>query len=98
MAQLMKHLGLEIPAWDGPCVLDRALPPLPRPPAPQLEPKEEPPAQLNGPEPASPKEELTAGCLAQHNGTGPTSLKRELLDGAGPRRPLKRVKAEVAPS
>ncbi|XP_011380230.1 NAD-dependent protein deacetylase sirtuin-6 [Pteropus vampyrus] len=98
MAQLMKHLGLEIPAWDGPRVLDKALPPLPRPPAPKLEPKEEPPAQLNGPEPASPKEEPTAECLAQHNGTGPASLKRELLDSAGPHRPLKRVKAEVVPS
>lgn len=98
MAQLMRHLGLEIPAWDGPRVLHRALPPLPRPLAPTLQPKEEPPAQLNGPEPASPKEEPTVECLAQHNGTGPASLKREPPDSAGPRGPLKRVKAEVAPS
>uniref|UniRef100_A0A8C4MYC3 protein acetyllysine N-acetyltransferase n=1 Tax=Equus asinus asinus TaxID=83772 RepID=A0A8C4MYC3_EQUAS len=57
MTRLMKHLGLEIPAWDGPRVLERALPPLPRPPAPQLRPKDEPPAQPNGSGPASPKRE-----------------------------------------
>ncbi|XP_035301449.1 NAD-dependent protein deacetylase sirtuin-6 isoform X3 [Cricetulus griseus] len=57
MSRLMKHLGLEIPTWDGPCVLDKALPPLPRPAVP----KTEPPAHLNGsvnavckPEPNSP--------------------------------------------
>ncbi|XP_042525867.1 NAD-dependent protein deacetylase sirtuin-6 isoform X2 [Dipodomys spectabilis] len=38
MTQLMKHLGLQIPPWDGPRVLDRALPPLPRPPSPKEEP------------------------------------------------------------
>nr|XP_048284565.1 NAD-dependent protein deacetylase sirtuin-6 isoform X3 [Myodes glareolus] len=57
MSKLMKHLGLEIPTWEGPCVLDKALPPLPRPAAP----KAEPPVHLNGsvhtmfkPEPDSP--------------------------------------------
>lgn len=44
MCKLMKLLGLEIPSWDGPCVLDKALPPLPRPVAP----KAEPPMHLNG--------------------------------------------------
>ncbi|KAL6063170.1 hypothetical protein STEG23_037822 [Scotinomys teguina] len=44
MSRLMKHLGLEIPTWEGPCVLDKALPPLPRPAAP----KAEPPAHFNG--------------------------------------------------
>ncbi|XP_052021275.1 NAD-dependent protein deacylase sirtuin-6 isoform X2 [Apodemus sylvaticus] len=44
MCRLMKLLGLEIPTWDGPCVLDKALPPLPRPVAP----KAEPPMHLNG--------------------------------------------------
>ncbi|XP_049979525.1 NAD-dependent protein deacylase sirtuin-6 isoform X2 [Alexandromys fortis] len=44
MSKLMKHLGLEIPTWEGPCVLDKALPPLPRPAAP----KAEPPVHLNG--------------------------------------------------
>lgn len=58
MTRLMKHLGLEIPAWDGPRVLERALPPLPRPPAPKLEAKEEPPDHHNGSRPASPKREL----------------------------------------
>uniref|UniRef100_A0A5F5PFN2 protein acetyllysine N-acetyltransferase n=1 Tax=Equus caballus TaxID=9796 RepID=A0A5F5PFN2_HORSE len=57
MTRLMKHLGLEIPAWEGPRVLERALPPLPRPPAPQLRPKDEPPAHHNGSGPASPKRE-----------------------------------------
>lgn len=53
MCRLMKHLGLEIPTWDGPCVLQKALPPLPRPVAP----KAEPPVHLNGsckPKPNSP--------------------------------------------
>lgn len=53
MCKLMKHLGLEIPTWDGPCVLEKALPPLPRPVAP----KAEPPVHLNGsykPKPDSP--------------------------------------------
>ncbi|KAH0514183.1 NAD-dependent protein deacetylase sirtuin-6 [Microtus ochrogaster] len=44
MSKLMKHLGLEIPTWEGPCVLDKALPPLPRPAAP----KAEPPVHLKG--------------------------------------------------
>ncbi|XP_063119258.1 NAD-dependent protein deacylase sirtuin-6 isoform X9 [Rattus norvegicus] len=53
MCKLMKHLGLEIPTWDGPRVLEKALPPLPRPVAP----KAEPPVHLNGsykPKPDSP--------------------------------------------
>ncbi|XP_022381542.1 NAD-dependent protein deacetylase sirtuin-6 isoform X4 [Enhydra lutris kenyoni] len=98
MTRLMKHLGLEIPAWDGPHVLERALPPLPRPPAPKLEPKEEAPTQLNGPAPASPKPEPSTESCAQHNGSGPASPKRERLDSPVPHRPPKRVKAEVAPS
>ncbi|XP_047561942.1 NAD-dependent protein deacylase sirtuin-6 isoform X4 [Lutra lutra] len=98
MTRLMKHLGLEIPAWDGPHVLERALPPLPRPPAPKLEPKEEAPTQLNGPAPASPKPEPSTESCAQHNGSGPASPKRERLDSPLPHRPHKRVKAEVAPS
>lgn len=98
MTRLMKHLGLEIPAWDGPHVLERALPPLPRPPAPKLEPKEEAPTQLNGPAPASPKPEPFSEPCTQHNGSGPASPKRERLDSPAPHRPPKRVKAEVAPS
>ncbi|XP_034853042.1 NAD-dependent protein deacetylase sirtuin-6 isoform X2 [Mirounga leonina] len=98
MTRLMKHLSLEIPAWDGPRVLERALPPLPRPPAPKLEPKEEAPTQLNGPAPASPTPEPSAEPCTQHNGSGPTSPKREHLDSPAPHRPPKRVKAEVAPS
>ncbi|XP_059774732.1 NAD-dependent protein deacylase sirtuin-6 isoform X2 [Balaenoptera ricei] len=98
MTRLMKHLGLEIPAWDGPRVLERALPPLPRPPTLKLEPKEEAPAQLHSPAPASPKQEPTAEPGAQHNGSGPASPKRELLDSPAPRRPPKRVKTEVVPS
>ncbi|KAF6307157.1 sirtuin 6 [Rhinolophus ferrumequinum] len=98
MTRLMKHLGLEIPPWDGPRVLEKALPPLPRPPVPKLEPKEEPPAQLKGAEPASPKQEPTAEPPAQHNGSGPASPKRELLDSPVPRRIPKRVKVEVIPS
>ncbi|XP_061046707.1 NAD-dependent protein deacylase sirtuin-6 isoform X3 [Eubalaena glacialis] len=98
MTRLMKHLGLEIPAWDGPRVLERALPPLPRPPTPKLEPKEEAPAQLHSPAPASPKQEPTAEPGAQHNGSGPASPKRERLDSPAPRRPPKRVKTEVVPS
>ncbi|XP_044774459.1 NAD-dependent protein deacetylase sirtuin-6 isoform X2 [Neomonachus schauinslandi] len=98
MTRLMKHLSLEIPAWDGPRVLERALPPLPRPPAPKLEPKEEAPTQLNGPAPASPKPEPSAEPCTQHNGSGPASPKREHLDSPAPHRPPKRVKAEVAPS
>ncbi|XP_012900901.1 NAD-dependent protein deacetylase sirtuin-6 isoform X4 [Mustela putorius furo] len=98
MTRLMKHLGLEIPAWDGPHVLERALPPLPRPPAPKLEPKEETPTQLEGPAPAGPKPEPSTESCAQHNGSGPASPKRERLDSPVPHRPPKRVKAEVAPS
>ncbi|XP_059015473.1 NAD-dependent protein deacylase sirtuin-6 isoform X4 [Mustela lutreola] len=98
MTRLMKHLGLEIPAWDGPHVLERALPPLPRPPAPKLEPKEEAPTQLDGPAPAGPKPEPSTESCAQHNGSGPASPKRERLDSPVPHRPPKRVKAEVAPS
>lgn len=98
MTRLMKHLGLEIPAWDGPRVLERALPPLPRPPAPKPEPKEEAPAQLNGPAPASPKQEPSTEPCTQHNGSGPGSPKRERLDSPVPHRPPKRVKAEVAAS
>ncbi|XP_059950541.1 NAD-dependent protein deacylase sirtuin-6 isoform X2 [Mesoplodon densirostris] len=98
MTRLMKHLGLEIPAWDGPRVLERALPPLPRPPTPKLEPKEEAPAQLHSPAPASPKQEPAAEPGAQHDGSGPTSPKRERLDSPVPHRPPKRVKTEVVPS
>ncbi|XP_065729560.1 NAD-dependent protein deacylase sirtuin-6 isoform X2 [Phocoena phocoena] len=98
MTRLMKHLGLEIPAWDGPRVLERALPPLPRPPTPKLEPKEEAPAQLHSPAPASPKQEPAAEPGAQHDGSGPASPKRERLDSPAPRRPPKRVKTEVVPS
>uniref|UniRef100_A0A8W4FP14 protein acetyllysine N-acetyltransferase n=1 Tax=Sus scrofa TaxID=9823 RepID=A0A8W4FP14_PIG len=98
MTRLMKHLGLEIPAWDGPRVLERALPPLPRPPAPKLEPKEEAPAQFNCPAPASTKQEPKTEPCAQHNGSGPTSPKREQLDSPAPHKPPKRAKAEVIPS
>ncbi|XP_037360983.1 NAD-dependent protein deacylase sirtuin-6 isoform X2 [Talpa occidentalis] len=98
MTRLMKHLGLEIPAWDGPRVLEKALPPLPRPPAPKLEPKEEAPAHPSSPAPASPKQEPKAEPCTQHNGSGPTSPKREQLDSPVPHRPPKRVKAEVIPS
>ncbi|XP_006042585.3 NAD-dependent protein deacylase sirtuin-6 isoform X2 [Bubalus kerabau] len=98
MTRLMKHLGLEIPAWDGPHVVERALPPLPRPPAPKLGPKEEASPQLNSPVPASPKQEPTAEPCAQHNGSGPTSPKRERPDSPSPHRPPKRVKTEVVPS
>lgn len=98
MTRLMKHLGLEIPPWDGPRVLEKALPPLPRPPVPKLEPKEEPPAQLKGAEPVSPKQEPTAEPPTQHNGSGPASPKRELLDSPVPHRVPKRVKVEVIPS
>ncbi|XP_058916074.1 NAD-dependent protein deacylase sirtuin-6 isoform X4 [Kogia breviceps] len=98
MALLMKHLGLEIPAWDGPRVLERALPPLPRPPTPTLEPGEEAPAQLHGPAPASPKQEPAAEPGAQHDGSRPSSPKREPLDSPAPCRPPKRVKTEVVPS
>ncbi|KAM9732115.1 NAD-dependent protein deacylase sirtuin-6 [Dama dama] len=98
MTRLMKHLGLEIPAWNGPHVVERALPPLPRPPAPKLEPKEEGSTQLDSPVPASPKQEPTAEPCAQHNGSGPTNPKREWPDSPAPRRPPKRVKTEVVPS
>ncbi|KAM7143161.1 NAD-dependent protein deacylase sirtuin-6 isoform 4-T4 [Molossus nigricans] len=100
MTRLMKHLGLEIPAWDGPCVLEKALTPLPRPPAPKLEPKEEPPTQSKGPAPASPKQEPTAESPAQYNGSGPWPLipKREQLDSPALRRTPKRVKTEVLSS
>lgn len=98
MTRLMKHLGLEIPAWDGPHVVERALPPLPRPPAPKLEPKEEDSPQLDSPVPASPKQEPTAEPCTQHNGSGPTSPKREQPDSPAPHRPPKRVKTEVVPS
>ncbi|KAM8765644.1 NAD-dependent protein deacylase sirtuin-6 isoform 4-T4 [Rhynchonycteris naso] len=98
MTRLMKHLGLEIPAWDGPCVLERALTPLPRPPAPKLEPKEESTTQFNGSAPASPKQESTAETLSQHNCSGPVSPQREWLDSPAPCRAPKRVKIEVLPS
>ncbi|KAM6218136.1 NAD-dependent protein deacylase sirtuin-6 isoform 2-T2 [Rhynchocyon petersi] len=94
MVQLMKHLGLEIPTWDGPQVLDRALPLLPRPPAPKFEPKEELPARLNGSAPRSPKEEPHA----RPNGSKPASPKREQPDTPALCRPPKRVKAEEVPS
>ncbi|XP_063575350.1 NAD-dependent protein deacylase sirtuin-6 isoform X6 [Pongo abelii] len=94
MTRLMKHLGLEIPAWDGPRVLERALPPLPRPPTPKLEPKEESPTRINGSIPAGPKQEP----CAQHNGSEPASPKRERPTSPAPHRPPKRVKAEVVPS
>ncbi|XP_037369070.1 NAD-dependent protein deacylase sirtuin-6-like isoform X2 [Talpa occidentalis] len=89
MTRLMKHLGLEIPAWDGPRVLEKALPPLPRPPAPKLEPKEEAPAHPSSPAPASPKQEPKAEPCTQHNGSGPTSPKREQLDSPVPHSPPK---------
>uniref|UniRef100_A0A8C9A3Q2 protein acetyllysine N-acetyltransferase n=1 Tax=Prolemur simus TaxID=1328070 RepID=A0A8C9A3Q2_PROSS len=98
MTQLMEHLGLEIPAWDGPRVLERALPPLPRPPAPKLEPKEEPPARLNGSVPADPKQEPPAEPCDQHNGSQPASPKRERPDSPTPCRTPKRVRTEAAPS
>lgn len=98
MTRLMKHLGLEIPAWDGPRVVERALTPLPRPPAPKLEPKEEAPTQFDGPAPASPKREPTTEPPTQHNGSGPVSPKREQLDSPAPRRTPKRVKTELLPS
>ncbi|KAM5308175.1 NAD-dependent protein deacylase sirtuin-6 isoform 2-T2 [Glossophaga mutica] len=98
MTRLMKYLGLEIPIWDGPHVLEKALTPLPRPPAPKLEPKEESPTQLNGPSPASPKQEPTAESTAQHNGSGPISPKREWLDSPAPCRTPKKMKTEVLPS
>ncbi|PNI25170.1 SIRT6 isoform 1 [Pan troglodytes] len=94
MTRLMKHLGLEIPAWDGPRVLERALPPLPRPPTPKLEPKEESPTRINGSIPAGPKQEP----CAQHNGSEPASPKRERPTSPAPHRPPKRVKAEAVPS
>ncbi|XP_032108128.1 NAD-dependent protein deacetylase sirtuin-6 isoform X2 [Sapajus apella] len=94
MTRLMKHLGLEIPAWDGPRVLERALPPLPRPPTPKLESKEESPAQINGSVPTSPKQEP----CAQHNGSEPDGPKRERPASPAPHRPPKRVKAEAVPS
>ncbi|XP_021786237.1 NAD-dependent protein deacetylase sirtuin-6 isoform X2 [Papio anubis] len=94
MTRLMKHLGLEIPAWDGPRVLERALPPLPRPPTPKLEPKEESPTRINGSIPAGPKQEP----CAQHNGSEPASPKRERPTSPAPNRPPKRVKAEAVPS
>uniref|UniRef100_A0A2K5PW50 protein acetyllysine N-acetyltransferase n=1 Tax=Cebus imitator TaxID=2715852 RepID=A0A2K5PW50_CEBIM len=94
MTRLMKHLGLEIPAWDGPRVLERALPPLPRPPTPKLESKEESPAQINGSVPTSPKQEP----CAQHNGSEPDGPKRERPASPAAHRPPKRVKAEAVPS
>uniref|UniRef100_A0A2K5F270 protein acetyllysine N-acetyltransferase n=1 Tax=Aotus nancymaae TaxID=37293 RepID=A0A2K5F270_AOTNA len=93
MTQLMKHLGLEIPAWDGPRVLERAPGRLP-PPAPKLESKEESPTRINGSVPASPKQEP----CAQHNGSEPESPKREQPASPAPHRPPKRVKAEAVPS
>ncbi|PNJ18200.1 SIRT6 isoform 2 [Pongo abelii] len=94
MTRLMKHLGLEIPAWDGPRVLEKALPPLPRPPTPKLEPKEESPTRINGSIPAGPKQEP----CAQHNGSEPASPKRERPTSPAPHRPPNWVKAEVVPS
>ncbi|XP_004865823.1 NAD-dependent protein deacetylase sirtuin-6 isoform X1 [Heterocephalus glaber] len=89
MAGLMRHLGLDIPAWHGPRVLERALPPLPRPPAPKLEQKddkgEDSTAQLNGSAPTQPKPE-------------PSSPKLERPESLAPCRPPKRLKAEAVPS
>ncbi|XP_008563382.1 PREDICTED: NAD-dependent protein deacetylase sirtuin-6-like, partial [Galeopterus variegatus] len=98
MTQLMKHLGLEIPTWDGPRLLERALPPLPRPPAPKLQPREESPAWLNGSAPADPKQEPTAKPCAQYNGSEPASPKRERPDSPAPHTPPKRMKVEAAAS
>lgn len=89
MAGLMRHLGLDIPSWHGPRVVERALPPLPRPPAPKLEPKDdsdtEPTAQLNGCASALPKPQ-------------PRSPKAERPDSPASHPPPKRLKAEVGPS
>nr|XP_044991343.1 NAD-dependent protein deacetylase sirtuin-6 isoform X2 [Jaculus jaculus] len=93
MTQLMKHLGLEIPPWDGPCVLDRALPPLPRPPMP----KDEPLAQLNGSMHTDPKLEPSEEPHIQQNDSKPDIPKRENTDHPIPQRP-KKMKVEVAPS
>ncbi|XP_037680123.1 NAD-dependent protein deacetylase sirtuin-6 isoform X3 [Choloepus didactylus] len=98
MSLLMKHLGLEIPSWEGPRVLEKALPPLPRPPAPKLNPKEEPPAPLNGSAPASPKQEPSAELPAQLNGSRPAHPKRGQPDSPALTMLPKRVKAEVLPS
>ncbi|XP_023572512.1 NAD-dependent protein deacetylase sirtuin-6 isoform X3 [Octodon degus] len=89
MARLMRHLGLGIPTWHGPRVLERALPLLPRPPAPQLKPKEDSEekstACLNGSVPPQPKPE-------------PCTPKMERPDSPGPHQPSKRLKAEAVPS
>ncbi|XP_013360706.1 PREDICTED: NAD-dependent protein deacetylase sirtuin-6 isoform X2 [Chinchilla lanigera] len=89
MARLMGHLGLDIPTWHGPRVLEQALPPLPRPPAPKLKAKddsdEDSTAHLNGYVPAWPKPE-------------PCSPKMERPDSPAPPRPPKRLKAEAVPS
>ncbi|KAM6167197.1 NAD-dependent protein deacylase sirtuin-6 [Erethizon dorsatum] len=89
MAGLMRHLGLDIPAWHGPRVLERALPLLPRPPAPKLQSKDDSDvdsiAQLNGSVPARPKPK-------------PCSPKTERPDSPAPHRPRKRLKAEAVPS
>lgn len=72
MSGLMKHLGLEIPAWDGPCVLDKALPPLPRPAAP----KTEPPAHLNG--------SVHAACKPEPNSSVPHRPPKRVKTEAAP--------------
>ncbi|XP_006868996.1 PREDICTED: NAD-dependent protein deacetylase sirtuin-6 isoform X2 [Chrysochloris asiatica] len=94
MTQLMKHLGLEIPSWEGPQVLERALPPLPRPLRPKVEPKEEIPSQLKNSAPPSPKQEPPS----QHNGSGLTIPKRQRPDTPALCAPPKKVKAEGIPS
>ncbi|XP_058138070.1 NAD-dependent protein deacylase sirtuin-6 isoform X2 [Dasypus novemcinctus] len=81
MGQLLEHLALPLPAWEGPRVLERALPPLPRPPAPKQEP------------PASPQRQPPA----QVNGSGPAAPKREPPDTPAPATLPKRLKAEAPP-
>ncbi|XP_040846569.1 NAD-dependent protein deacetylase sirtuin-6 isoform X3 [Ochotona curzoniae] len=89
MTQLMKHLGLQIPTWEGPCVLERALPPLPRPPAPTLPPC----SQLNGAAPVPKQEDYEEKPGPHHD-----SPKREAPASPAPSRPPKRVKPEADPS
>ncbi|XP_058514093.1 NAD-dependent protein deacylase sirtuin-6 isoform X2 [Ochotona princeps] len=89
MTQLMKHLGLQIPTWEGPCVLERALPPLPRPPTPTLPPC----TQLNG-SATVPKQEDSEEKPGPHH----DSPKREAPASPAPSRPPKRVKPEADPS
>ncbi|XP_016044435.1 NAD-dependent protein deacylase sirtuin-6 isoform X2 [Erinaceus europaeus] len=76
MTRLLGHLGLPVPVWGGPCVLDRALPPLPRPPAPKQKLKEEPKPQPqhNGSSPPSPKREWPDSPASQ---IPPKKVKKE---------------------